>query len=112
MNRFAFVVCVVLAAVVLCGSAFAAGDFPYENVSFTSGALGFECIGEVTNNSGTSYSIAMFKLSFYDKGGKLLDVVDVMINNFATGQTKSFKGISMKPLHEAYKVKLQFENGM
>lgn len=100
------VICIVLTTILACGTIIAEETFPFENASFTSNEYGSECIREVTNNSETSYTVAMFKLSIYDKDGELLDVIDVVINNFATGQAKSFKGISMKPMPEASRVKL------
>ncbi len=112
MRKVALCLLMVLALSFTYGSAFAEDKFPLKNVSYTVNDLGTEFIGEVTNNSGTSYTMASFKLSVYDADEKLLDVVDIVINNFEDGQTRSFNGISMKQISEISRFKLQFEVGI
>jgi len=89
--------------------------FPYKNVSFTEVGFVTAVIGEITNNSNKNYSMANFLLSIYDKGGKLIGTGDIYINNFLTGQTKTFKAATMPITMDASKVskyKIQFESGI
>jgi hypothetical protein len=64
--------------------------------------------GEITNNSGKSYEGALFKLSFYDEGNKLLGAADIAVENFEKGETVTFDGISDKNLSKwkTFKVRL------
>jgi hypothetical protein len=72
-------------------------DFPYRNVNIRkreSGLPGlgwYEALGEITNNSDKSFSIAYFTLSMYDKSNNLVDTSEFTIHSFGKGQTKSFR---------------------
>lgn len=90
----------------------AVAAFPLKNVGLNRTEFGTYLIGEVTNQSGRDYSeFAFFKLSLYDASGRLLEVDNLMIENFAAGQTKSFSELLDDAGRNTSKVKIDFDNG-
>ncbi len=90
-----------------------AGNFVYKNVRFKSFYAGYiEVIGEMTNNSGRSYTLANFIISVYDKNDNLLAIGYITISNFRNGQTKSFETIIEANYNSISKYKIDFENGL
>ena len=90
----------------------AGNGFYCGNVSFRTGTLGAECIGEITNRSGQSYQLANFVLSVYDEDDRLLETTYINISNIGNGVTKSFQTFLMNaPLSRVSAYKIQFENG-
>lgn len=90
-----------------------AGGFVYKNVSFKSSYGGYvDVIGEMTNNSGKSYTLANFTISVYDKDDNLLATGGILISNFNKGQTKSFDAIIEADYDRLTKYKIDFESGL
>jgi len=94
-----------------------AGDgFYYSNVSFektsTSGFI--RCIGEITNKSGNSYSLAFFKISIYDLNDNLLAVGDIMVPNLQDNDTVSFDTLikDSGKVKDQLKFKIRFSQGL
>jgi hypothetical protein len=91
----------------------AGSGFYYSNVSFKTGMLGPECVGEITNSSGRDYQIANFILSVYDQNGRLLETAYINVSNIDSGVTKSFQAFLLSTsMNEVAKYKVQFENGL
>ena len=70
-------------------------------------------LGEVTNNSGRSYSTATFVITVYDKGGKVVDSACFSVSNLADGATRTFE----VPIvgvwgDEIGRCKIEFKRGM
>jgi uncharacterized Zn finger protein (UPF0148 family) len=94
------------------GPSVSQAGFDYKNVSMSSEFGILKVIGEVTNKSSTSYTLANFVVSLYDSNGKLIDTGYVNVSNLAAGQTKSFDAIFMGASpNQVDKYKIQFENG-
>jgi len=90
-----------------------AGGFVYKNVRFKSSYAGYvDVIGEMTNNSGRSYTLANFMISVYDKNDNLLATGYITISNFRNGQTKSFETSIEANYSSISKYKIDFENGL
>ena len=67
---------------------------------------------EVLNNSGKSYSLAIFIISVYDENERLIDTGHINISNFGNGSTKSYTAILIKAsAADIKKYKVQYENG-
>jgi hypothetical protein len=91
----------------------AGNGFYYHNVSLRTGALGAECVGEMTNNSGRGYQLANFVLSLYDGNDRLLETAYILISNIENGVTKSFQTFLMNtPVNHVSAYKIQFESGL
>ena len=88
------------------------GGFVYKNIKFKSSMGMIKAIGELTNNSGTDYSLANFIISVYDENGSLIGSGYINISNFLEGQTKTFNALIDAPISEIKKYKIQFENGI
>jgi len=86
--------------------------FAYKNVSFKTEYGMTTAIGEMTNASGKSYQIAMFTMSVYDAGGKLLATCPIMIQTFAAGATKSWETYCDGDIPKSLTYKIAFENAM
>jgi len=87
-------------------------NFDFKNVTVKSDFGLTRVIGEVTNNSGRSYSIASFVVTLYDKQGKLLDTGYANVSNLTDGQSKIFGApFTSNSYNEIDKYKIQFENG-
>ena len=95
MKKFAISIFIVF---VLCACVWAEEPFPLKDVEveYVNLAGMSRIIGEVTNNSGKSYQMATFKLSFYDESGKLLGAADFLIHNLKEGETVTFESASEK----------------
>ena len=50
-----------------------------------------DVMGVVVNNSGTSYHIANFDLSFYDAAGELICVDAISVSELRDGQERAFR---------------------
>lgn len=91
----------------------AGNGFFYENVSFKSGMLGNQALGEITNESGKNYQLANFILSVYNKNEELLDTAYINISNIPNGVTKSFQAFLLNTsIDQVSFYKIQFENGL
>ena len=90
----------------------AGNGFYYKNVSLKQGSTEAEVIGEVTNKSGRSYRVATFKISVYDKQGKLLATSPLIMSNIGNQVTKSFFVYLDTNVDRIAKYKIQFENGL
>lgn len=101
-----------LALIALFATAALAAKFPIKNFSYRSSMTGTRFIGEIINDSKNDYSTAVFKLSLYDKDGKLLDVADILISNFPAGSTKSWDADCLETVNGIASYKVQFETGM
>ena len=90
----------------------ASNGFYYKNVSFKSGMIGNQALGEITNESGKDYQLANFILSVYDSNEQLLEAVYINISNIPNGITKSFTTFLLNTsISEIASHKIQFENG-
>lgn len=86
--------------------------FYYSNISLKKHENRTECLGEISNNSGRNYAMAIFRFSVYDDIGKLIGAKQIMIQNIENGMTKSFS-------EDFYKIssniivgyKIQYETG-
>lgn len=84
--------------------------FDCRSVKVTSGVVGRQIIGELTNRSGKNYEGAAFKVSLYDDRGELLEVAPFVLIEFRDGETKSFDApVSQGGEIKAFKI--QFEAG-
>jgi hypothetical protein len=87
--------------------------FDFKNVTMRADYGLTRVIGEVTNKSGRSYSMANFVVTLYDDKGKLLDTGNAIVSNLANGQTKSFEadfvGVSTSQVDQ---YKIQFDYGL
>jgi len=88
-------------------------SFSYSDVRFNEiPYAGIHAVGEVLNNSGRSYSLAIFIISVYDENEQLIDTGHINISNFGNGSTKSYTAILIKAsAAEIKKYKVQYENG-
>lgn len=87
--------------------------FEFKNATLRSDSGMIRVIGEVTNRSGKSYSVANFTVTLYDKKGKLLDTGHAIVSNLENGQTKSFEApFTNVTTSEIDKYRIQFENGL
>lgn len=113
MRKIVLVLSVILVLAFAFGAT-GAEKFPVNNASFENNEIGTRFIGEITNNSGKNYEQAVFKLSVYDASGKLLDVLQFVMNGFRNGDTDTFEAISMKvlPSPDISKLRVKFEMGM
>ena len=90
----------------------AGNGFSYKSVSFKSGMIGNQALGEITNESGKDYQLANFILSVYDSNEQLLEAVYINISNIPNGVTKSFATFLLNTsTSEIASYKVQFENG-
>ena len=87
------------------------GGFSYDNVSFKEEFGMVNVIGEMTNNSGTNYTLANFLVSVYGDDGKLIGTGYINMSNLLNGQTKTFNGLVDANYSAISKYKIQFENG-
>jgi hypothetical protein len=87
--------------------------FEFTNVTTRRDFSIFKVLGEVTNNSGRSYSTAHFVITLYDKGGKLLDSARTDVSNLADGATRKFE-IPVVGVwgDEIGRYKIEFKGGM
>ena len=91
----------------------AGSGFFYSNVSISTGLLGTQCLGEMTNNSGRDYTLANFIVSAYDENEKLIETAYINISNFSKGDKKSFETLLIdSQANQIASYKIQFENGM
>ena len=91
----------------------AGSGFFYSNVSISTGMLGTQCLGEMTNNSGRDYTLANFIVSVYDENEKLIETTYISISNFAKDDKKSFEALLIESqASQIASYKIQFENGM
>lgn len=91
----------------------AGSGFFYSNVSISTGMLGAQCLGEMTNNSGRDYTLANFIVSVYDENEKLIETTYISISNFAKDDKKSFEALLIESqASQIASYKIQFENGM
>ena len=89
------------------------GGFTYKNVLVKSEWPGFtSVIGEIINDSSTSYSMASFKISLYDKSENLIGVGAAIIMNFEIGQTKSFQSVVEVDRSFVAKCKIDLETAL
>lgn len=87
--------------------------FECKNVRFRDSYGDAEAIGEIANNLGKSYGIAILKMSIYDQNGNLLGIANIIIPNFEDGQTKSFDTTFPEVNSNLIsKYKIDFEVGM
>lgn len=73
-----------------------------------------DVMGVVVNNSGVSYAVASFDLSFYDAAGELVCVDTISVNQLRVGQERAFRGAIRCADYVADDVaswKLQFAGG-
>jgi len=73
-----------------------------------------DVMGVVVNNSGASYAVASFDLSFYDEAGELICVDTISVNQLREGQERAFRGAIRCADYVADEVaswKLQFAGG-
>ena len=111
MNRLLKISTMTLILLLLASSVWAE-NFPCKNVSFSDDHLGgTDFIGEITNNSGESFDMAVFSLNVYSRDGNLIAVTPIIIPNFATNQTKSFTAYVDKKIPSHIKYLIQFDNG-
>lgn len=113
MKRLVMMFAVILVALLALPS-LAAEKFPIFNVSFESNSMGTRFIGEIRNDSGKAYENAIFKISVYDRDGKLLDVLQAALFDFQKGMTDSFEAYSTKKITnpDLSKLKVKLEMGM
>ena len=91
----------------------AGNGFFYSNVSISTGMLGTQCLGEMTNNSDRDYTFVNFIVSVYDENEKLIETADIIISNFTKGDKKSFEALLIdSQASQIASYKIQFENGM
>ena len=91
----------------------AGSGFFYSNVSISTGMLGTQCLGEMTNNSDRDYTFVNFIVSVYDENEKLIETADIIISNFAKDDKKSFEALLIdSQASQIASYKIQFENGM
>lgn len=91
----------------------AGSGFFYSNVSISTGMLGTQCLGEMTNNSGRDYTLANFIVSVYDENDRLIETAYINISNFAKDDKKSFEALLIdSQASQIASYKIQFENGM
>lgn len=102
MRRLMAVVILGLLLVAGCIPAYGvsvAGGFEVNNFIYRTNAFGWaEFLGEITNNSGKDYDMAIFTLSIYSEDKKLIDAPTFIIHNFANGSTVTFGAASTQKL--------------
>ena len=83
-----------------CGFALAADDFTLKDISINYNSLSktSRIAGEITNNSGESYTSATFTLSFFDADDKVIGTADITIKDFAKDATAEIKAMSVNNL--------------
>ncbi len=89
--------------------------FRYKNVSFKRNGVvpGVTVIGEIVNGSGRGYEMATFTISLYDGNGRLLATAPIYVENFASGQTKSFETLILDADASRIKqFKIDFDSGL
>jgi hypothetical protein len=84
--------------------------FPSRNVSIKTDDDSREIIGEITDESGRDYEMALFSISLYDANGRLVEVVKTGVTNLHKGETKSFDEI-VESADPVSTYKLQFDEG-
>ncbi len=103
---------VVLVFIALFPTMAFASDFEIENfnIQVNSGSTIF--IGEIINNSNTSYTVAFFDLAIFNTNNQLLDVIQLMISNLPSKGRKTFKETVLKTYPEKIKYRLEFSTGI
>lgn len=104
----------LLALVFVCcllGTPAFADDFTVTGLKTESQMGMTRVIGRITNNSGTNYDIAIFNLNVFDKSGEFFDVIQIAIQGFRNGQTKTFEGVGMNELPKGCTFELEFDMG-
>ena len=62
-----------------------------EIINYRYFAQGFiHILGEIENRSNTNYDWAIFKVSLYNNGQKLIGTTDISILNFMAGQVRTY----------------------
>ncbi len=88
------------------------GDgFSYRGVSFSSTQGISTAIGEIRNESNKTFLVTLFTLNVYDASGALIDAGFVGVENFGSGQVKSFQSIFTKNLNGRASVGMTFDSG-
>lgn len=88
-------------------------NFEESNISFNEGARGRNTvIGEITNNSGKNYDLAMFRISFYNNQEQLLGTERISMNNFRNGSTRSFDQLVRNiDINKVDRYRVEFDQG-
>jgi len=86
-------------------------SFPYRNVRFNKepDSNYIRVIGEITNNSGKKYDMAIFTISVYDNHNRLMDIDTIIISSFERGQTKSFDALFEPLAYPIHHYKIDFD---
>jgi hypothetical protein len=104
---------VALALIVLFPLTALAADFEIENFNFWNNEYGQTIfIGEIINNSGNAYNLAIFQLALFDTNDKMLDVHQINMTNFSPGERRSFKIAAFRVYPKKLKYRLDFDGGM
>jgi len=104
---------VVLVFLALSQTIAVAADFETENFSFWKNKYGQTIfIGEIINNSGKAYTLAIFQLALFDNNDKLLDVHQIGISDFFPGQRRAFKIAVSRIYPDKLKYRLDFDGGI
>jgi hypothetical protein len=92
------------------------GGFSYSNVGFWPAEFlspfKAKVLGEVTNNSGKNYGLALFQVSLYDEENQLIEVCIVRIEPFLLGETKSFVGDLSSDRSLIKRYRIAFDGGL
>lgn len=86
-------------------------DFSYNNISYKDQFGHTEVIGEITNNSGQDFKLALFNVNAYDNNNNLLGVGTASIMNFTARQTKTFTAFVDAPHEDVDTIRIQYEAG-
>jgi len=104
---------VVLVFLALFQTIAVAADFEIENFNFWKNEYGQTIfIGEIINNSGKAYTLAIFQLALFDSNDKLLDVHQIEMADFLPGQRRAFKIAPFKTYPDKLKYRLDFDGGI
>jgi len=108
------IVLVILALLILSQATAFAADFEIETLKYRdSGMAGYyEIIGEIKNNTSQAYTIVTFNLNVYSADGDLLDVIQLMIQNFPASSKRSFKHPIQTKIPKGARFRLELNTAM
>lgn len=108
-----FLLGVFLYFIFIASEAIAQGNgFELSNLSWQNSPMGVTLLGEIKNNSGKSYDTTIFGIAAYDESGKLLDRLQVAINDFKVGAVESFKAMGTTALPSKVSFRIKLDIGM
>jgi len=79
-----------------------------DNYAVVPTGFGTEVQGEATNNDTVEHT-ASLKATFYDESGKIVGTADGVVNQLAPGDTKTFSLVSMNPVPQHARLKVQVD---